>query len=96
MLFMVEMDVHLPHDLDPAQADRIKAEEKAYSQTLQASGVWRHIWRKAGLYSNVSIFDVESNAALHDLLIALPLYPFITMKVTPLCRHPSAIHEDDR
>lgn len=96
MLFMVEMDVHLPHDLDPARADRIKAEEKAYSQTLQASGVWRHIWRKAGLYSNVSIFDVESNAALHDLLIALPLYPFMIMKVTPLCRHPSAIHEDDR
>lgn len=96
MLFMVEMDVNIPHDLDTATADRIKAEEKAYSQTLQASGVWRHIWRKAGLYSNVSIFDVESNAALHDLLIALPLYPFITMKVTPLCRHPSAIHEDDR
>ncbi|NOW45193.1 muconolactone D-isomerase [Novosphingobium sp. SG751A] len=96
MLFMVEMDVNIPHDFDPVEADRIKAEEKAYSQTLQASGVWRHIWRKAGLYSNVSIFDVESNAALHDLLIALPLYPFITMTVTPLCRHPSAIHEDDR
>jgi len=28
--------------------------------------------------------------------MALPLYPFMTMKITPLCRHPSSIHEDDR
>jgi len=96
MLFMVEMDVNIPPGLDPQEAARIKAEEKAYFQKLQAAGTWRHIWRKVGLYSNVSIFDVESNAALHDTLMALPLYPFMTMKVTPLCRHPSSIHDDDR
>jgi muconolactone D-isomerase len=96
MLFMVEMDVNFPLDFDPAEAARLKGEEKAYSQKLQASGVWRHIWRKVGLYSNVSIFDVESNAALHDTLMALPLFPFMRVTVTPLCRHPSAIHEDDR
>lgn len=96
MLFMVEMDVNIPLDFDAAEAARIKAAEKAYFQTLQAAGTWRHIWRKVGLYSNVSIFDVESNAALHDTLMALPLYPFMTMTITPLSRHPSSIHEDDR
>ena len=96
MLFMVEMDVNIPLDFDPAQAARIKAEEKAYFQTLQVAGTWRHIWRKVGLYSNVSIFDVDSNAALHDMLMGLPLYPFMTMKITPLARHPSSIHDDDR
>lgn len=96
MLFMVEMDVNIPLDFDQAEASRIKAEEKAYSEKLQSDGTWRHIWRKVGLYSNVSIFDVESNAALHDLLMGLPLYRFMTMKVTPLCRHPSSIHDDDR
>jgi muconolactone D-isomerase len=96
MLFMVEMDVNIPLDFDADKAARLKAEEKAYSQELQANGSWRHIWRKVGLYSNVSIFDVESNAQLHELLTALPLYPFMTMKVTPLCRHPSAIRDDDR
>lgn len=96
MLFMVEMDVNIPLDFDTGEAARLKAEEKAYSQKLQEAGTWRHIWRKAGLYSNVSIFDVESNAALHDLLMELPLYPFITITVTPLCRHPSAIRDDDR
>lgn len=96
MLFMVEMDVAIPLGFDSVEAARIKAEEKAYFQKLQAAGTWRHIWRKVGFYSNVSIFDVESNAALHDTLMALPLYPFITMKVTPLCRHPSSMHDDDR
>jgi len=96
MLFMVEMDVDIPLGFDAEEAARIKAEEKAYFQTLQAAGAWRHIWRKVGHYSNVSIFDVESNAALHDLLTGLPLYRFMTMKVTALCRHPSSMHDDDR
>jgi len=95
MLFMVEMDINIPLDFDAGEAARLKAQEKAYSQKLQTQGVWRHIWRKVGLYSNVSIFDVESNSHLHDLLTALPLYPFMTMTVTPLCRHPSAIRDDD-
>ncbi|BEV01218.1 muconolactone Delta-isomerase [Novosphingobium olei] len=96
MLFQVEMTVNIPLDFDKAEAERIKAVEKAYSQDLQRSGEWRHIWRVAGLYANVSIFDVSSNERLHEILMGLPLYPFMTIKVTPLCRHPSSIREDDR
>jgi muconolactone D-isomerase len=96
MLFKVEMDVDIPRDLDPAEATRLKADEKARFQELQAAGTWRHIWRVVGHYSNVSIFDVESHSELHDLLTGLPLFPFMTMRVTALCRHPSSAHEDDR
>lgn len=32
MLYLVRMDVHLPHDMPAALADEIKAREKAYSQ----------------------------------------------------------------
>lgn len=96
MLFMVEMDIAIPHGFDEAEAARLKAAEKARFQELQTEGTWRHIWRVVGRYSNVSIFDVESNARLHELLIGLPLYPFMTMRVTALCRHPSSLHEDDR
>jgi muconolactone D-isomerase len=96
MLFHVTMDVRIPHDIDPAQADELKRVEKARSQELQASGVWRHIWRVAGQYKNVSIFDVESIDQLHGILMGLPLFPFMEIVVTPLCRHPSAIRDDDR
>ena len=96
MLFHVRMDVTLPVELDPQTRSELLGREKAYSQELQRRGKWPHIWRVVGHYSNVSIFDVESNAQLHDLLTGLPLYPFMTMKVTALCRHPSSTHDDDR
>jgi muconolactone D-isomerase len=91
MLFMVEMTVNLPQDMPQAQANEIKAREKAYSQDLQRAGKWPHIWRVVGEYKNVSIFDVESNDELHQLLSELPLFPYMSISVTALCRHPSAI-----
>lgn len=96
MLFQVEMDVRIPLGFDTAEAARLKTEEKARFQELQRSGKWRHIWRVVGHYKNVSIFDVESSTELHDILMSLPLYPFMEMRVTALCRHPSSLHEDDR
>lgn len=91
MLFKVEMTVNIPSSLLKAEADAIKAREKTYAQQLQREGKWLHIWRVAGLYANVSIFDVADNQELHDLLTALPLYPYMDISVQPLCRHPSAI-----
>ena len=38
MLFLVRMDVNIPRDLPEAQANEIKAREKAYSQDLQRDG----------------------------------------------------------
>lgn len=96
MLFKVEMDVNVPLDYDPERFAMLKQAEKDFFQKHQRAGTWRHIWRVVGQFSNVSIFDVESNAALHDLLTALPLYPFMDVRVTALCRHPSSIHDDDR
>ena len=96
MLFQVEMTVRIPLDFDREEANRLKAVEKARAHELQASGEWRHLWRVAGLYANLSIFDVESTQRLHDILTSLPLYPFMEIRVTPLCRHPSSIRDDDR
>jgi len=95
MLFQVEMTVKLPPSMPAELAAEIKATEKAYSQELQRSGKWRHLWRVAGSYSNVSIFDVEDNAELQELVSNLPLFPYMEISVKPLCRHPSSIREDD-
>ncbi|TWD50808.1 muconolactone delta-isomerase [Agrobacterium vitis] len=95
MLFHVRMDVHLPHDLPPTEAAEILAREKAYSQELQHSGKWRHIWRLAGQYANYSIFDVRDNEELHAILSGLPLFKFMDIEVSPLLRHPSSIRDSD-
>ena len=94
MLYLVRMDVNIPRDLPVDQVNEIKASEKAYSQDLQRDGRWKHIWRVTGEYSNYSIFDVSSNDELHNLLQALPLYPFMKISVTPLSQHPSAIAQN--
>jgi muconolactone D-isomerase len=85
------MDVRIPRDLDPGTRAEVVARERAYSQELQRAGKWPHLWRIVGEYANVSVFDVESNDELHDLLSNLPLFPYMDITVTPLAAHPSAI-----
>lgn len=91
MLYLVHMVVDIPSTLDPEEAARIKADEKAYSQQLQRSGQWPHLWRVVGEYANYSVFDVASNDELHDILSQLPLFPFMKITVTALAKHPSSI-----
>ncbi|MEG2029914.1 MAG: muconolactone Delta-isomerase [Janthinobacterium sp.] len=95
MLFHVRMDVRLPPDMPADRADLLKKEEKALAQRLQEQGQWRHLWRIAGQYANVSIFDVAGNEELHALLMSLPLYPYMQIEVMPLCRHPSSVRAND-
>jgi muconolactone D-isomerase len=96
MLFHVEMSVNLPLEMDAERATRLKADEKAMSQKLQEEGVWRHLWRIAGYYANISVFDVESPSHLNDVLSQLPLFPYMKLEVRALCRHASSIRADDR
>jgi muconolactone D-isomerase len=91
MLYLVRMDVHLPHDLPALVADEVKARERAYAQALQKDGRWAHLWRVVGEYANYSVFDVSSNDELQELLSQLPLFPYMKIHVTPLAKHPSAI-----
>ena len=94
MLYMVEMVVRIPSTLDPEVVAQIKLAEKEYSQKLQREGKWRHLWRVVGEYANVSIFDASSNDELHTMLSALPLFPYMEIKVTPLANHPSSIVQE--
>ncbi|MGM0858357.1 MAG: muconolactone Delta-isomerase [Pseudomonadota bacterium] len=95
MLFQVEMTVKLPSAMPAEQAADIKTREKEYAQKLQRQGKWRHLWRIAGSYANISIFDVADNTELHEIISNLPLFPYMQISVQPLCRHPSAIRGDD-
>jgi muconolactone D-isomerase len=96
VIFQVEMTVRIPIHIAAPDFEALKTAEKHRARELQRSGKWRHLWRVAGRYSNVSIFDVVSNAELHDILASLPLSPFMDIQVTALCRHPSSIHKNDR
>jgi muconolactone D-isomerase len=95
VLYLVHMRVILPASIEPAELERLQAEERALSHRLQTEGKWRHLWRVTGEFANYSVFDVESHDELHALLTSLPLYRFMSsVRVTPLARHPSALTRD--
>jgi len=87
MLFHVTITVRMPHDVDPNKVKELGEREHARAAELQRQGKWLHLWRVAGKWANVSIFNVESPAELHDVLESLPLYPFMDVEVKALCRH---------
>ncbi len=91
MLYLAEIDVNIPDTIDPSRLEDLKAREKVTSSEYQRSGEWLHLWRIAGKFSNVSIFDVSDHDRLHEILWSLPLFPFMTIRLVPLARHPSAI-----
>lgn len=95
MLFHVRMNVNLPATMPADEATKLKQDERELAQRLQHEGKWRHLWRIAGQYANVSIFDVASVDELHTLLTSLPLFPYMQIDVMPLCRHPSSIRDTD-
>lgn len=94
MLYLVHMNVEIPNDFDRDAAEELKRKEKEMSQQLQREGKWRHLWRVAGQYANYSVFDVQTHDELHDMISALPLFPFMQIRVIPLAQHPSAIAEN--
>lgn len=92
MQFMVKMTVSLPADLDEATRTDLVNQEREYSQNLQRSGKFVHLWRIVGEHANYSLFDVESNAELHEILTGLPMFPYMTYEITALTDHPNAVH----
>jgi muconolactone D-isomerase len=93
MLFHVDIDVRIPHDADPEKLRDLIAQEHERAKELQQQGKWVHLWRVAGKFANVSIFDVESPAELHEILNSLPLYPFMEIEVMALCHHPGSLEQ---
>jgi muconolactone D-isomerase len=91
MLFHVSIAVRIPHDADPDKIEQLSAQEHERAKELQLLGKWVHLWRVAGKYANISVFDVESPAELHEILNSLPLYPFMKIDVSALCHHPGSL-----
>jgi muconolactone D-isomerase len=95
MLFHVNMTVRMPHRMPAETIRQLTDREHERASELQRQGKWRHLWRIVGTWANISVFDVESPGELHDILNSLPLFPFMKVEVTALCRHPGLLEEQD-
>jgi muconolactone D-isomerase len=91
MLFQVRITVRVPPDADMAKIKALSADEIERAKALQRAGKWLHIWRIAGKWANISVFRVDSTDELHEILSSLPLFPYMEIEVTALCRHPASV-----
>jgi muconolactone D-isomerase len=91
MLFHVVMSVRIPQGFDPEKLKKLQSEEHERARELQLQGKWLHLWRVAGKYANVSVFEVESPSEFHEILSSLPLYPLMEVEVATLCHHPGSL-----
>ena len=88
----MSIDVRLPHDLDgQRRADLLEAESER-GAVLARAGTIGAIWRVPGRMANRGIWSAADASALHEALVSLPLWPFMTVDVIPLARHPLAPH----
>jgi muconolactone D-isomerase len=93
MLFHVKITVQIPRDVDPENIKYLSSKEHERAGELMREGKWLHAWRVAGKWANVSIFEVESPAELHEILNSLPLFAFMEIEVAAIFPMPGLAQE---
>ena len=91
MLYHVHITIRIPPNADKEEIKELSAAEGDFAKKLQRKGKWRHLWRVAGKWANISIFDVKDAEELHKILSSLPLFPYMEIELLSLCRHPASI-----
>lgn len=92
MLYLARLETSFPSDIDPEVRADVVSREKAYGQQLQAAGKIAHLWRVVGpRLANLTMFDVDSNEELQEILAGLPMRAYMDIEITPLAQHPSVI-----
>lgn len=67
---------------------QLQAGERAAGLALIADGSITRIWRVPGQNSNVGIWSTANASELHDKISSLPLFPWMSVHVTALAKHP--------
>ncbi len=89
MEFLVEIEVLWPPDGDPVEKARLVAAEAARAVELVAEGRIRRLWRIPGRRANVGLWTAPDADTLHTAIASLPFFPWLSVTVRPLARHPS-------
>jgi muconolactone D-isomerase len=88
MRFLLNIQVRLPGEWTQDQrADLVRRETEAAVELMHRK-VLRRTFRVVGQLANFSIWETPTPEELHTVLQSLPMYPFMTIAVTPIIKHP--------
>lgn len=96
MLFLLKIDVTLPPQMPDADKAELRTRENARAEELIKSGNLQRIWRVVGRVANFSVWQAPSLESLHDLIMSMPMFPYMKIDVTPLIDHPMTKVADAR
>lgn len=95
MEFLVHMAVARIEGGAPAEK-QLREQEAACSRELASSGFLVRLWRVPGRRENWGIWKAGDCDQLHNALASLPLFPYLTITIHPLCSHPNDPRERDK
>lgn len=87
MEFLINAEIHLPHDLPDDRRQALIDAEGVRGRELAEAGHIKRLWRIPGQYANWGLWEAEDATALHAAVSSLPLWPYMTVRVVPLARH---------
>jgi muconolactone D-isomerase len=88
MRFLLNIQVRMPGEwTEERRAELIRREIDAAVELMHRK-ILRRTFRVVGPIANFSIWETSSPEELHAILQTLPMFPFMTISVTPIVQHP--------
>ena len=88
MRFLLNIQVRMPGEWTQEQRTELARRETEAAVELMHRKVLRRTFRIVGQVANFSIWETPTPEELHAVLQSLPMYPFMTITVTPIIKHP--------
>jgi muconolactone D-isomerase len=88
MDFLVRIDTAAVYRLPDRERNELIERERMRGWELHAGGFLRKAWSLPGQKANVGIWSARDADQLTEALQSLPIWPLITLEVTPLATHP--------
>lgn len=86
--FLVSIKIEWPPDLPEETIQRLSLEERRIAARRADEGHLVRMWRVPGRRENWGLWRAQDASALHDIISALPVWPYMDVTVHPLAKHP--------
>ena len=88
MDFLVRINTTAVYQLPDRERRELIERERMRGRELHAEGFLQKAWSLPGQKANVGIWSARDADQLTEALQSLPIWPLITLEVTPLATHP--------
>ena len=87
--FLVHMELNLPPGTTPERERELYDAEAETARPYLDSGMFARCWREPGTRNHWALWDVPDAEVIHCAYTSFPMFPWMTIKVIPLCVNPN-------